>query len=258
MEVIVDHRECQPVKDALFNEAKQAGYKVTEASLSTADFHIIKNGKIAAIIERKSFVDYAESRRTGGRLKKQLYLMRQVAEEIGLEPWRICYLIEGKRLPRGKLYVGIPQSLINRQMIDGISVIRSADYGDSGKQVVRVAKAIESQAADGLTGPRYADFMKIASKSKGGMQKDNKCIFMEQLACMPGVSRRIAGALVAGLSASRPSLVTLTHTICEGARTMDEAKENTRKLASAGGVQIGEARARGIITCLGIDSLFEE
>lgn len=174
MNVILDKREHALIDIFPDTETQQ---------LDIGDI-ILYNSTQKYIIERKTLNDMSSSI-IDGRYREQ-------KQRLLASGHRIIYIIEGfVKNKYGVKYSTLLSAMLNMQFKDNIIVIRSKDTTETG-QIIQFLKeklnSSEISIIDTLYNPH------ISIKKKNNMSKD--IVFMNQLSCIPGISKNIATCII--------------------------------------------------------------
>lgn len=142
--LIADTRE----RNVLRHEAVFAQTQLQVSQIAIGDYAIADDGdtkRLLAVIERKSFDDYAASI-ADGRTNNRHKLIK-LREKTGC---RIIYIIEGAAFPEPSdtfhriPYRAIESSIFHLIVRDGVCVIRTKDTLDTAKTLVRFCESMET------------------------------------------------------------------------------------------------------------------
>lgn len=191
--IAIDDREDKKIIEAI--EKNEYKIQTFRQRLPLADF-IILDAKIAeekpnqpfdailALIERKTYTDYAASIRDG-RGKEQSLRLSEYRPHVYM-------IVEGKSSGiTNKLY-GISQKVIEESITRkrvhwGFNVIRTFDYNETAAEIARIALAYANPKSFTYNSSMICKHL----KSKKDMKTPMLC-FIAQLRCIPSVSEKIA------------------------------------------------------------------
>lgn len=199
LEIVIDQRE-QKIKQLWTGEA-------TYESLDVGDilFRIPASGdqpaEVVLVIERKTASDLAASIRDGRNREQKARLLNS-----GIPRERVMYLIEGMihRQPDTKIgsvtYGTLWGSVINTQLRDGIKVYKT----DSVKETVQYLEKLYAKLKkDGKDFWKYDEKKDISAVEYSATLKSQKKAnltpevwFIRQLSLIPGITEKLAGAIV--------------------------------------------------------------
>jgi ERCC4-type nuclease len=141
--LIIDTRERNVLRHA--KEFEDVSYEVKQ--ITTADYVVVRDGKIVAAIERKSLEDYAASIKDGrsDNKKKLIELRRKTG-------CALIYIIEGDAFPHpNACYGNIPYKFIESSIFhltvrDRITILHSADTLGTAGLLARFVKSMDTLA----------------------------------------------------------------------------------------------------------------
>lgn len=151
--------------------------------LDLGDVSFEKDGKVYALVERKTATDLAASL-CDGRYQEQSYRLL----ECGIPPHRIVYLIEGPLYQVKNIPLRTLQSAIVSLWMKGFSVMRT----DTIEETAECLKLVEERINKEVTDEDYVSMLRIKKKDK--LTPENIDIMM--LSQIPGVSTVTAKALL--------------------------------------------------------------
>ena len=176
MDIIINSGER-----ALADACAKNGIKYKTGALTIGDIHIIsaQDNKIVYIIERKTYADYAASMRDG-RSKEQCQRMLAT----GLPTTKMCYLLEDPNSVQLSNIDMIESSIIHKTVALGIPFFKSNNIAHTAILIGKIARTLsEDHTIHGYD--TSANIKKRALLT----QKD---VFVQQLACIPGISKKMA------------------------------------------------------------------
>jgi ERCC4-type nuclease len=171
--------------------------------------------KDIVIFERKTLNDLAASIRDG-RYKEQSFRLIETAAATGFHTHNIVYIIEGDLAQYNEKHSQITKTALQSAMVSlmyykGFSVIRTMNVGETAEFILNFADKVAKESADGMR-PAYHDEAKTAttttatttaSYSEVSAKKEKRDYITREnigeimLAQVPGVSAKMAAAILA-------------------------------------------------------------
>ena len=171
--------------------------------------------KDIVIFERKTLNDLAASIRDG-RYKEQSFRLIETAAATGFHTHNIVYIIEGDLAQYNEKHSQITKTALQSAMVSlmyykGFSVIRTMNVGETAEFIINFADKVAKESADGMR-PAYHDEAKTAttttatttaSYSEVSAKKEKRDYITREnigeimLAQVPGVSAKMAAAILA-------------------------------------------------------------
>lgn len=209
MELVIDERERKVIPDiqgAVRNYPVHAKTLIPltsrVATIPQGDYVLNYEGRLMAVIERKTHKDYAASMKDGrsDNKEKMLLLARTAGPHV-----RVYYIVEGP-LSRaldadvaGIAWKSILASMERLSLLDGIHVIRTSNAADTGARLCFLAETIANAVADGLlTFEGGAEYAVAAAASKIPKSDQHKVVDMWM--GIRGVGRASANRFVSAFS----------------------------------------------------------
>ena len=191
MEIILDYREkgliCQFEKEKI---------QFTTANLLVGDIHIVNDGIVIFVIERKTGADYIASIKDH-RLKNQMARVKsfqQTNPQVGF-----IILVEGCFQESFGQPIQISDyiynSILHRILQDGIPVIRSDNLQESAiwiKKIANISNLKQNNVNKNTsTYAKESDYLETVAVKKSDNMTPENC-YLLQLTHIPGVSLNIA------------------------------------------------------------------
>lgn len=205
LELVIDQRE-QKIKKIW----KSQTCNVTYEALDVGDFVFRRGEEIVLVIERKTASDLAASIRDGRNREQKARLLHS-----GISRERVLYLIEGLTYHEPDTKIGsvtygtLWGSIINTQLRDGIKVHRTENIKET---VQYLEKMYDKLNKDGKDFFKYNEDKEMGAVEYSSTLKSQKKAnitpevwFIRQLSLIPGITEKLAGAIVE----IYPSLVAL-------------------------------------------------
>lgn len=202
--LIVDTRERMVTP---FIEAQVKDYPITTSQVTAGDYSIVFQGKIVAIIERKTLDDYAASIKDSRHENKEK--MKAVRDQYGCQ---VYYIVEGPLKPPpsakygGKGSKGIPyypnidNSIFRLRTHHDIFVIRSEGLADTALQIDRLLIALtDKMMTKVITGGTITTTETASSISQtlsSQTRRTDDRVVIEMWKGISGVSESVANALL--------------------------------------------------------------
>jgi len=154
--------------------------KYETKTLEVGDFHIMKNGKVELIIERKIITDYVASIKDG-RIKEQTFRLK----ECGVQ---VCFIIEGKMPKEGGSVNGISgdaihNSITNKFIHSKIPSFFTKNVEETRDLLDRLATSIEKNVETVTT-----NYVGVCKQKKSTIENS----FERILTTIPGISPKMA------------------------------------------------------------------
>ena len=211
LDMILDCREHKLIK--IFPDTKTKQLDIGDILYVNSENH----SEIKLIIERKTLNDLSSSI-VDGRYKEQK--CRLLSSGI-----RIIYILEGMtKNKHGVKFSTLLSSMLNIQLRDNITVIRTKDIDETANILVMLKEKIKNISVEKPQQIEYESTVNISKKHN--YSKPN--VFMNQLSCIPGVSNKIAK----DISESFPSLKLLILKYS----SIESQREQERLLTSIDGI----------------------
>ena len=228
MGAIIDDRE-HALSRAV--DARHPDLGLSRTRLLSGDVHIIQDGRIAFVLERKTRADLRASLIDGRFGSQRSRLVREYGRE------RCGYVIEG-----GTAWAdsesGAEVALMAR---DRVAVFWSSGVDDTADLISRLARAnLIPRHTPPQTGGEPGVTARIGVASTGSIHKSCACM----LQCVPGVSKRRAQAI----AAQYPSMCRLANAIHADREATMRAIAECKDGAS--GRRFGQTLAHRVVMCI--------
>ena len=249
-ELLVDDRE-RHVIPFLLATADKNHIVVKVQRLTVGDYAVVSSGKVLVVIERKTWVDLAQSFRDGR--KENVNKLINARAETGC---KLVYLIEGDAYPMGnKLYSMIPaknlRAHLDHLMIrDNVNIIYSRDAEYTAARLIELLLAVvtlgsrvggsgvSGKLVDQETGQETSQVAVLTKKQVSTVNIDTAI-----LRCVPSVGPILADVFAAA-GVSLVSLVQSKHTI-----------DDLAAFKYPSGASVGLIRAEKILRYVGLIKL---
>jgi ERCC4-type nuclease len=164
-----------------------------------------QQAKDIVIFERKTLADLAASIRDG-RYKEQSFRLIETAAATGFHTHNIVYIIEGDLARYDERHTQITKTALQSAMVSlmyykGFSVIRTMNIGETSEFIInfadKVAKEGPLAVADMPTPTPTASYSEVSAKKEKRDYITRENIGEIMLAQVPGVSAKMASAILA-------------------------------------------------------------
>jgi ERCC4-type nuclease len=157
--------------------------------------------KDVVIFERKTLADLAASIRDG-RYKEQSFRLIETATATGFHTHNIVYIIEGDLSRYDERHSHITKTALQSAMVSlmyykGFSVVRTMNLGETVEFILNFADKVAKESADGTTTTTTQAYSEVGAKKEKRDYITRENIGEIMLAQVPGVSPKIAAAILA-------------------------------------------------------------